>query len=159
MNEPIVNKIKLLKGIKPEGRYKDNLKNVLLSNLQQPIERPRFSLRESLASGFTMLLASAFVLLLFVGGNYLQKLATPLFLPGLHQEGLISELDDLDIQIKIAEAKYYNEAPSAVSTILNETGNNTTNHLNGKLIQKEDNFLEIKDPTNPKIDDVLNQLL
>ena len=159
MNNSIIKKIKQLKHITPRARFAEDLKNILLSNLQQPIPAARFSIRESLTSGVTIALAAAFVVLLVVGGTYFEKFTGPLFLPGLHEEGLSNELDNLNIQIKLTEAEYYQDAPASVSTILNETGNNTPNHLNNTLIQKESRILDVENPTNQKIDDTLNQLL
>ncbi|MBI4122069.1 MAG: hypothetical protein HY461_01935 [Parcubacteria group bacterium] len=159
MNDSIINKIKLLKRIAPRTQYHNDLRSALYAHAQGPVMRPRFSFRESVASGVTMILATVFVIMLLIGGTYLNSLTVPFFLPGLHEEGLAQELENLDIQIKIAEAQYSNEAPRTVSVILNEAGSNSPNHLNNTLIQRERDTLDIGNPTNEKIDDVLNQIL
>jgi len=159
MKDQFTNKIKLLKCITPSSKFTEDLRAALLNRTQTDTVSTRFSIRERVASGLTIVLASAFVVLLVAGGTYIQKYSIPLLLPGLHEGSISSEFDDLNIQIKLAEAKYYSESPEAVSMILSESGNNSPNHLNNVLIQKESRILDIEDPTNDKIDDVLNQLL
>jgi len=159
MKDKFTKKIKLLNSIAPSARFTEDLRGILFSQTQSTAVSARFSIRESLASGLTIALGSAFVVLMIAGGSYLQKYSVPVLLPGLHEESISSEFENLDIQIKLAEARYYSESPESVSLILNESGNNTPNHLNNSLIQKESRILDIEDPTNEKIDDVLNQLL
>lgn len=155
-NETIIAKLKILKGIEPDPKYAESSRHILMSRLS----RPAFSLNpaEALKFAFSLILAASFVVILFVSNAALQRLFFPLIFPGLNTKSMAAELENLEIQIKIAEAEYYTGASKTVAVALGEAAYNV-NHLNSALIQREVRFPDTESPTNDKIDQILNDLL
>ncbi len=113
-----------LKTIQPSQEFKAHSKMLILSSAQnQP--KP-FSLAdlfpEMMQSSFAFGL-SALMIFMIVGGLSLfnQKFVSPAVLSALDTNSLNNEIEKMDIQIQIAQVRYYENSAKKVEVALNET--------------------------------------
>ncbi|MDE2001400.1 MAG: hypothetical protein KGI60_02415 [Patescibacteria group bacterium] len=127
------------KTIRPDPAYTARSRGYILSAPQ--VAREPFSIRTALTrafqSGAAFGLSAALIFLLASGLSLLNKeVLAPAVLSALDPQSLHSELDNLNIQFKIAQLSYYDTAPQKVAMALNEASanapasdaNKTTSH-------------------------------
>ncbi len=126
-----------LKTIRPSAEFQARSKMLILSSAQnQP--KP-FSLAglfpEVMQSSFAFGL-SALMIFMMVGGLSLfnRKFVSPAVLSALDANSLNKEMEKMDIQIQIAQVRYYENSAKKVEVALNETsgeffGNGTDERL------------------------------
>lgn len=113
-----------LKTVEPSQKFKARSRMLVLSAAQnQPVE---FSIREIapriFRSGFAFALSAAMIFLLAGGLSALdKKFISPAVLSALDPESLNKEMDNFNIQIKIAQVKYYDSSAKKVEVALGET--------------------------------------
>lgn len=170
MASDLISKLNLLKEIKPDRKYAEISRAMLIAKLQIPQPRRTWFLlkpllklepRLSLTSIFRYAIPTAAVagfLFLMLGGYSAARNAYFAFnFPGLmNEKALASELNDFEIQIKIAEVQYYAAGSEDVSSALGEAISEV-NHMSDNLIQKE-GIIDEESPTNEKIDQTLDAL-
>lgn len=118
-----------LKNIRPSAEFQARSKMLILSSEQnQP--KP-FTLAdlfpEVMQSSFAFGL-SALMIFMMVGGLSIfnQKFVSPAVLSALDEKSLNAEVADMDIQIQIAQVKYYESSAKKVEVALNETSGEFT---------------------------------
>jgi hypothetical protein len=161
--EQIIEKIKELRAIKPSDRYAIASKAMLFASLKaRPIKLRRTAsnfLFQSLNLGFSIALTA--LLITVASGNTTNLLKTVLMpnLPGINDENLSMEANNVkkDINIHLEEAEYF--AISAVKTTvaLKEASLSEASHANPSIIEKENQNFKFDNPTNNKIDNLLKQ--
>ena len=113
-----------LKTVAPSQEFKARSRMLVLSVEQnQPVE---FSFREISArvfrSGFTFALSAAMLFLLAGGLSTINKnFISPAVLSALDAESLNKEMENFNIQIQIAQVKYYDNSAKKVEVALGET--------------------------------------
>ena len=113
-----------LKTVAPSQEFKARSRMLVLSVEQnQPVE---FSFREISArvfrSGFTFALSAAMLFLLAGGLSTINKnFISPAVLSALDAESLNKEMENFNIQIQIAQVKYYDSSAKKVEVALGET--------------------------------------
>mgnify|MGYP001595785810 FL=1 len=113
-----------LKNIRPSAEFQARSKMLILSS-QQNQPKP-FALAdlfpEIMRSSFAFGL-SALMIFMMVGGLSLfnQKFVSPKVLSALDANSLKNEIEGMDIQIQIAQVKYYEASAKKVEVALNET--------------------------------------
>ena len=66
----------------------------------------------------------------------------------------MSEVDSMDFQIKLAEARYYSQSAKEVAVALNEASQNSS-----LILEKEINDLETRESLDQEIDKLLNEII
>lgn len=113
-----------LKTVTPSQEFKARSRMLVLSSAQnEPIS---FSIREIapriFRSGFTFAMSAAMLFLLAGGLSAFNKnVISPAVLSALDPESLNKEMENFDIQIKIAQVKYYDSSAKKVEVALGET--------------------------------------
>lgn len=113
-----------LKTIQPSAEFRAQSKMLILSSAQnqpKPFTLANL-LPEMMQSSFAFGL-SALMLFMIVGGLSLfnQKFVSPAVLSALDANSLNNEVEKMDIQIQIAQVKYYEDSAQKVEVALNET--------------------------------------
>jgi len=171
MTEEIILKLKSFKSIKPDKKYAEISRVMLLSIMQMPKPRrtwfllkpllpskPHFTIASVLRYSMPVSIVAVFMFLMLGGYSAMRSAYFAFNFPGLMNENaLAAEFDDFEIQIKIAEVSYYNDSSRSVSGALDEAISET-NHLSGSVIKKE-GIIDEESPTNDKIDEILNDVL
>lgn len=161
--DQIIERIKELRMIKPSADYANASKAMLFASLKaRPVKLKRTVfgfLFQSLNLGFSIALTA--LLITVASGNTTNLLKTVLMpnLPGINDENLSVEANNInkDINIHLNEAEYF--AISAVKTTvaLKEASLSEASHANPSIIEKENQNFKFDNPTNTKIDDLLKQ--
>ncbi|MBI4119808.1 MAG: hypothetical protein HY456_03120 [Parcubacteria group bacterium] len=161
MNDQLISKIKLLRHIKPEEAFAQRSKKAIFRHTNDIASGIIVEWRNAFKFGLALVLASGFVIMLFVGNALTERLLFPFIFPGLHSESVASELENFQIQIKLADVEYYSDSPRLVSVALKETAPDTPSHLNNLLLQHESDLFEVDNTVDEtkKVNDVLKQLL
>jgi len=162
-DEQIIEKIKELRAIKPSAGYTNASRAMLFASLKaRPVKLRKTAfgfLFQSLNLGFSIALTA--LLITVASGNTTNLLRTVLMpnLPGINDENLSAEANNInkDINIHLNEAEYF--AISAVKTTvaLKEASVSEASHTNPSVIEKENRNFNFDNPTNTKIDDLLRQ--
>ncbi len=158
MENEIIKNLKLLGKIKPDGGYAKKSRSLILLS-----PRPA-----AVSAGFF----DSFVYRLRLGGLVVGAAAVVLALAaavkapswiaggsGLNDESIAAEMDNLNIDVRLSEVKYYQESPKAVGMALKEASLNGSAHLNGDVIKKETEQLDFQNPTNKEIDRLLDEVM
>lgn len=121
-----------LKTVAPSQEFKARSRMLVLSVAQnQPVE---LSVREISArifrSGFTFALSAAMLFLLAGGLSTINKnFISPAVLSALDAESLNKEMENFNIQIQIAQVKYYDNSAKKVEVALGETSGELNKQL------------------------------
>lgn len=113
-----------LKTVEPSQEFKARSRILVLS---VPQNQPTvFSFREIapriFRSGFTFALSAAMIFLLAGGlSAFNKKFISPAVLSALDPESLNKEMENFNIQIRIAQVKYYDSSAKKVEVALGET--------------------------------------
>jgi hypothetical protein len=113
-----------LKTVAPSQEFKARSRMLVLSVAQnQPVE---LSIREISArifrSSFTFAMSAAMLFLLAGGLSGInKKIISPAVLSALDAESLNKEMENFNIQIQIAQVKYYDSSAKKVEVALGET--------------------------------------
>jgi len=171
MEQEIISKLKQLQNIKPDPGYAGVSRSMLMALMQmpkprrtwfllrQPQAQPRITLAAVLRYALPATIAASFMFLMLGGYSTMRTAYFAFNFPGLMNEKILAaELNDFEIQIKIAELQYHADSSKTVSLALNEAGY-YANNLSNDLIKNEGDFLNAKNPTNEKIDEALNDLI
>lgn len=172
MTDKLFSKLQTLKDIKPDKKYAEVSRGMLLAKLQIPQPRrawfllkpllkpePRFNLFSILKYVVPATAVAGFLFMMLGGYSAARNAYFAFNFPGLmNEKALASEFNDFEIQIKIAEVQYYSNTSEVVSSALGEIIS-ATNHMNDNLIQKEVGIIDESSPTNEKIDNALNDFL
>ncbi len=125
-----------LKNIRPSAEFQARSKMLILSSAQnQP--RP-FTLAdllpEMMQSSFAFGL-SALMIFMMVGGISLfnRKFVSPAVLSALDANSLNNEIEKMDIQIQIAQVRYYENSAKKVEVALNETSGDALGDTDAQL--------------------------
>lgn len=152
--------IKQLKKIEPSEKYKAESLRMILSSPQNPETRFSFGLSELLKFGTALALTGLLILIsttdMFSSLN--ARLLSPVLSSNLDSQKIQNEANQVDIKITVAEAKYYNDSLQKVAVALDETAKNGPGHLNSSVLEKEINGLNIENPDNTNVNDLLNKL-
>lgn len=113
-----------LKTVGPSQEFKARSRMLVLSAPQNPPQI--FSFREIstrvFSSGFTFALSAAMLFLLAGGLSSINKnFISPAVLSALDAESLNKEMENFNIQIQIAQIKYYDSSAKKVEVALGET--------------------------------------
>lgn len=130
----LIHYLKSLKAIKPDSDFLLQSKKIILSHPKKPSYV--FHLRNELFNilKFSFAVGLTAIMLLSLGGKLFPK--NNIFVASLNNKNLVKESLKADINIQLAEAKYYKETTAQVTLALNEI---------------------IKDENNPSITGLLKQ--
>lgn len=84
---------------------------------------------------------------------------SPLFLPGLNQNGIIAEADMINtsIDIQLSNIQKFDATTKQSITVLQEITANTPDHLSEEVIKSEQEKIEL--PASTQTDDQINSIL
>ena len=158
MESEIIKNLKSLGEIKPDNDYaKKSRSLILLSPRSAAIPAGIFtSFVYRLRLGGLIVGAAAVLLVLAAAVKAPAWIAGG---SGLDNESIAAEMDDLNIDVRLSEVKYYQESPKTVGMALKEVSLNGSAHLNGDVIRKETNQLDFQNPTNKEIDRLLDEVI
>lgn len=137
---------KFLIFIKPEPRIFSSSVASLLNHYVSYI-----NLTRSLA-----FLTSAIVIAILISNS---MPSNNMALAGLVDSKLEEEMQVLNTEIKSPALDYYTDSDKVIETALKEISEDSANHLNSRLLQKEAKELIIEDPINKKIDNLLDGII
>ncbi|GEM_PF-1688467 len=157
--DKIITKLKELKNISPDSGFIKQSLEIILSSAQTKgsiighlLEGARYSLALSLG---------AVLLVVALGGfSYLHLTnLSPVLVGSLNSKNLISEAQKTDFSIKLAEAKYFDDAASAATVALNTISQNNPDHLNDDVLEKDLEFIEKSKPQSNDSNDVFENIV
>lgn len=122
-----------LKTVAPSQEFKARSRSLVLSSEQN--QPQPFSFREIsgrvFRSGFTFAMSAAMLFLLAGGLSALNRnFISPAVLSALDPESLNKEMDNFNIQIRLAQVRYYDSSAQKVAVALGETS--------GELMKTDD---------------------
>lgn len=144
--DKIIDKLKELKNISPETGFVRQSLEIILS-----VSQSKRSILGHLLESFRYSLAlslGAILLVIGLGGfSYLHlNDLSPVLVGSLNSKNLLSEAQKTDFSIKLAEAKYFDDAASAATIALNAISQNNPDHLNDEVLEKELEIIEMGKP-------------
>ena len=118
------------KTIEPSQEFKARSRLLILSAPQNPARG--FSLQELIPqvfqSGLAFGLSAVMIFMLVTGATLLNQKLAPTVLSALDPESLNKEVENMDIQIQIAQVKYYENSAQKVEVALNATSGEIGNY-------------------------------
>lgn len=159
MENNIVLQLKRLKAITPDTAWNANARRVVLTS--------RKVVRAPLRANYRFLWFATPVLALgVIAFVILPSLSSPTEDGGLATNGALNpqsiaqELKELSIHVQIKEIRYQETADNAVATALSEITDSATQHLSPSLLKSEEaNALNLTNPKNPSIDEMLDTVI
>ncbi len=157
--DQIIIKLKELKNIAPDAGFIKQSLEIILSAAQTKrsiighiLESFKYSLALSLGS---------ILLIVALGGfSYLHLTdLSPVLVGSLNSKNLISEAQKTDFSIKLAEAKYFDDAASAATVALNAISQNNPDHLNDEILERELEALEKQNLKNNDPSDAFENIV
>ncbi len=130
----LVHYLKSLKSIKPDDGFLLQSRNIILSQTSKPsyVFRLKNELLNVLKFSFAVGLTA--VMFLSLGGKLFPK--NNIFVASLNNKNLVKESLKADIDIQLAEAKYYKETTAQVTLALNEIIKDENNPSVTRLLKK-----------------------
>ncbi|MEK7465745.1 MAG: hypothetical protein AAB631_03135 [Patescibacteria group bacterium] len=161
MENNIVLQLKRLKTITPDPVWNANARRVVLAS--------REILRAPISSGMRYRFLWFAAPVLALGVIAFVMLPTS-FLPAedgglaangaLNPQSIAQELKGFSIHVQIKEIRYQETADNAVATALSEITDSATQHLSPSLLKSEEaNALNLTNPKNPSIDEMLDTVI
>lgn len=130
----LIHYLRSLRSIKPDSDFLLRSKNIILSQPKRPsyvfhVKNEFFNiLKFSFAVGLTA------VMFLSLGGKLFPK--NNMFVASLNNKNLVKESLKADINIQLAEAKYYKETTAQVTLALNEIIKDENNPSITRILKK-----------------------
>lgn len=115
MSEIIIQTLKKLKGVQPQEDFKKRSLTLILNSPQKKEVPFLKNVVQAFQFGGALVLASLILLIVF------SSFHSPSQLTGLDNKNLNAELQDLDLKIKLAEVKYYEDPLNKTDVALKET--------------------------------------
>jgi hypothetical protein len=162
-DQELIQKLKILKSVVPRAEFAEKSKMSIFSSPRILTPKWAIRVREALAEGFNFglsMVLTAIVLLIILSGTTAIRMALLNNFPGVDASSLSREASQIskDIDIQLSEAEYYAVNAKKASVALREASGNGPAHTNPLLIENEINSLNFENPTDRKIDYLLNSL-
>jgi hypothetical protein len=153
MNTTIKN-LKSLNTIEPSDSFRRGLKAQILSTPQNKGIVLGAFYPTIIGAGIFSIIA---VITIYSVGK-LGKTVSPAY-ASLNQNEIQTEFEALQLSITLEEIEYSNTVHNTIASALTEISNDTTIHLNTRVIEKENNDLKINEDQNNHIDSMLNSVI
>ena len=130
-------KIKELKAIAPSEDFR--IKSWATIATTSQIHRGLLShVFESMGYSLALGLGAVIILVTVGGFSYLNLgSVAPVLVSSLNTKSLLAESENTDFEIKLADAKYLDDAATVVAMALDAVSNNELDHLNSQILNKE----------------------
>ena len=156
--DKLLRKLREFQSISPDSDFKNRTRVLVLAAKQsQKLILPHFweSFRYSISLSFGVL-----IILAGLGGfSYFHfSDLSPLMAGGLNGKSLAAEAAMAESAIKIAEASYFKNTADAVAFAIEALDDNT-NHLDGTILQRELNNMDLAPSSDEEIEKLFNEIV
>ena len=166
-NYNIIELLSQLRRIEPREEYTRLSKERILSSSQE-VYTPELTYSPSsllLRSSFNSVSFALVGMVLIVGVYYATQQLSPLFLPGLNEKSIIAEAEMVEsrIDVQLSQLNYFENTSQESNILLQQSSENSLDHLNVPIIQHETSHIEentMTDATSTvlELNDVLRAL-
>lgn len=149
-----ITQLKQLRDIRPDAKFAEKSRLVLLS------QKPAFSISYLFSSRKSLMLTGAFVgmaAVLLLLSPFLFVTQKPTLSSLNDSTNLDQELNNLSINIELKEISYQNNANRTITAAITEISNTQSNHLNPSILNSENEMLDAGE--NAENSDNIDKLL
>lgn len=149
-----ITQLKRLRDIRPDTKFAEKSRLVLLS------QKPAFSISYLFSSRKSLMLTGAFVgvaAVLLLLSPFLFVIQKPTLSSLNNSINLDQELNNLSINIELKEISYQNNANRTITAAITEISNTQANHLNPSILNSESEALDAGE--NAENSDNIDKLL
>lgn len=160
MSDPITKTLQKLKDIEPSEEFKQRSLSLILDSSQKSSVA---ILLKDIFNAFkfsgALIMASVLIFIVLGGLSVLNlKVFSPATLAGLNTNNLKEEINNVDLQIRLSEIKYYEDSDNKTGVAL-KTASTPSDRLDSSGIEQEAQNLNSLNPKNNSVEDLLNELI
>ncbi len=154
----LISKIKELRSMMPDADFFHRSSEMIFIT---PQIRRNMSTHfwESFRMSVALSLGSLLLIIAVGGFSYLKlDKFSPFIIGGLNTKSIVAEAERAGSMFEIAEAKYFEDASSAIATALNTVSQNGPDHLNNEILEQELENIEKSKPrgdASPESDELI----
>lgn len=157
--DKIIDKLKEYKNITPHNGFVKQSLEIILS-ISQNKKSIAAHVWESFRYSLALSLGTILLVVALGGFSYLHlDNLSPVLAGSLNTKGLLGEAEKADFSIKLAEAKYFDDAARAATVALNIISQNDPDHLNGDVLMKELQNLDKENSSNGEYKSLIDDIV